>query len=173
MKQLLVGLLLLVALASPASSKPKGPKLGEARLIVAPRFCMAPIGRGCVVRVRVEIERPTPEFFCPSVEITIYGKPACNALQAMETRGACDPSDEGMPTFHKKAESDCEPWRNTELVTVTEDGGSYTPSSWNVPFSWPYSEAYRIVMGQGEWTVAVEIKQGEKRVTRRDNVTVN
>ncbi len=154
------------------------PEAGVPILKVAPRSCLAMIGRGCLVRVRVEIARPTPEMFCPSVEITVYGRPACNAEQASATRGACDDYGEGDPFYHSKAEADCDPWREEGELVVSPppphgDGGRWVPPTRDVSWSWPYDEARRFVLGQGEWTVEVRVEQGSKKFTLRERVVAH
>jgi hypothetical protein len=160
-------------LAASVSARPPIPKPGEPRLFLSPRSGMAPIGRSLLVRLRVEIARPTPDFFCPSVEITIYGTPGCTAEQSATARDACDSTDEGVPTFHSKAESDCEPWRETEEIVVEPDGGHFTPPTRDVPWSWPYIGSKLLGLGTGEWTIEVRVEQGAKHYTLRDRVIVS
>ena len=153
----------------------RGPKAGEPTLIASPRSCMGRLRGGCDVRVRVEILRPTPEFFCPSVEITVFGKPACTAEQAASS--GCDDFDEGAPVFHSKAEADCKPWREEGEIVISPpppqgDGGHYIPATRDVPWTWPYNAWRHFALSQGEWTIKVTVVQGAKKWTLRERIVV-
>ena len=166
-----------LAVVTLASAKPKEPKPGEARLTVSRPGTMSSPGRPAIVRLSVEIKYPTPDFFCPSVELTIWGEPLCDAEQ-LATDRFCGPSVRDVPTYHEKQESDCDPWRETEEIVVSPpppqgDGGHYTPASRDQAFVWPYGGAKRLGMGAGEWEFEVTLVQGAKRYILKDRVTVH
>ena len=165
----LIGAVLLgIFLGQRLEAGPKSPKPGEPKFTVSPRSMLAPLGRGAVIHVRVEITTPTSEMFCPSVELTVYGAPICDAELSASGRNACDETTLDVPAYYEKTESDCDPWRTFEEIVVEPDGGYRIPPTIELPFSW--QKAVRV--GRGEWTFEVRIQQGAKRVTLRDRALV-
>ena len=153
----LLCLTVLCLVPVPCHAKP--PKPGVPTLTISPRIAMAGVN-GALVNVRAVVADPMPEMFCPSVELTVYGAPLCDATQAMGGASACDQTDEGAPTYHTKSESDCEPWKDVEEVIVEPDGGGRRiPPTREIPFSW--ERTFRL--GGGDWTFQVTIQQGAKK----------
>jgi len=176
---LVVMILLSAAVGYGGESAARSAKPGVPVLTVGPRMAMSGGSGLAVIRVRVEIPRPTPEMFCPRVELTVIGRPLCDARQETEGgRAACDDYVEGVEAFHEVQEADCPPWSDEEVVVVSPpppqgDGGGWFPATRDVPFVWPYIGQKRIGMGPGEWTVRVVVTQGKTRFVLEGRTTVH
>ena len=119
-------------------------KRGEVFTWATPRMALV----NTVVRVFVEIPKPTPELYCPEVKVDVW-------VRVRSLR---------MFVGSSSRESDCDPWRNQPEIRDRV----FIPSGWNVPFLF----VYQATVGRGCWEFRITLTQGEKKIRRTERVDV-
>jgi hypothetical protein len=122
-------------------------KPGEVFTSVSP-----PLGLGNVAFIlRVVIPKPTPEMYCPGVDIEVWGEPLCEAGSlTLPCSEVGRPQDRTM-VRRSEQESDCDPFG---------------------PDTGPFFFTYRGRLGVGGWEFVIRVKQGQQEIQRSHTVTV-
>jgi hypothetical protein len=159
----MIALVLLLAASSlPEEVAKKPARPGQAFLIVSPRLALWSPVHSVPIYVHASIPKPTPDFFCPAVELRVYG----------EFSGT-----NGNYPMRKYVESDCPPWTEGGFRREKDEDGNEIivdiPPTASAPWIWEMNSASQgWALGPGEWIVEVVLTQGTKRVHLRGQVSV-